>query len=67
MLLCLFDLVFGRSLVLHYANLLEDPSADRQFVGLKVTEGNTVTGSSEPSLGQLGQGNSMRSTACPDV
>jgi hypothetical protein len=65
MLLCLFDLVFSFGSVLHYAILLEDPSAERPIAGLNVIDAIR----SKKALGDLltanlGQAKSVRLTAC---
>ena len=49
MLLCLFDLVFSFGSVLHYAILLEDPSAERPIAGLNVIDASR----SKKALGHL--------------
>jgi hypothetical protein len=48
-LLCLFDLDFSFGSALHYAILLEDPSAERPIAGLNVIDASR----SKKALGQL--------------
>jgi hypothetical protein len=49
-------------LFIHHGIRFEAPSAERQFAGLNVIEGNTVEGSLRHFMANVGQGKSGRST-----
>jgi len=62
-LLCPFDLVFSFGSALHYAILLEDPSAERPICWPKRYRREPVEESSWPTNANAGQRKSERSTA----